>query len=69
MVERAIADGIIDERAVIDRIPAGRLAEPLDVARAVVLLAAPEAAFITAQTLIVDGGYSAYGAAGPVPRP
>lgn len=68
MVERAIADGIIDERAVIDRIPAGRFADPLDIARAVVLLAAPESAFVTAQTLIVDGGYSAYGAAGPVPR-
>lgn len=68
MVERAIADGIIDEQAVIGRIPAGRLADPLDVARAVLLLAAPESAFITAQTLIVDGGYSAYGAAGPVPR-
>jgi NAD(P)-dependent dehydrogenase (short-subunit alcohol dehydrogenase family) len=69
MVERAIADGVIDEQAVIDRIPAGRLADPLDIARAVVLLAAPESAFVTAQTLIVDGGYSAYGAAGPVPRP
>jgi NAD(P)-dependent dehydrogenase (short-subunit alcohol dehydrogenase family) len=69
MVERAIADGIIDEQAVIGRIPAGRIAEPLDVARAVVLLAAPEAAFITAQTLIVDGGYSAYGAASPLPEP
>jgi NAD(P)-dependent dehydrogenase (short-subunit alcohol dehydrogenase family) len=69
MVERAIADGIIDEQAVIDRVPAGRLADPLDVARAVLLLAAPESAFITAQTLIVDGGYSAYGAAGAVPRP
>jgi NAD(P)-dependent dehydrogenase (short-subunit alcohol dehydrogenase family) len=69
MVERAIADGIIDEHAVVDRIPAGRFADPLDVARAVVLLTAPESAFVTAQTLIVDGGYSAYGAAGPVPRP
>ncbi len=69
MVERAIAEGIIDERAVVDRIPAGRLADPLDIAKAVLLLAAPESAFVTAQTLIVDGGYSAYGAAGPVPRP
>lgn len=69
MVERAIAEGIIDEQAVVGRIPAGRIADPLDVARAVLLLAAPESAFITAQTLIVDGGYSAYGAAGPVPHP
>ena len=47
----------------------GRFADPLDIARAVLLLAAPESAFVTGQTLIVDGGYSAYGAAGPVPRP
>jgi NAD(P)-dependent dehydrogenase (short-subunit alcohol dehydrogenase family) len=69
MVERAIADGIIDPRAVVDRIPAGRFAEPEDVARAVLLLAAPEASFVTGQTLVVDGGYLAYGAAEPVSRP
>jgi NAD(P)-dependent dehydrogenase (short-subunit alcohol dehydrogenase family) len=68
MVERAIADGIIDEREVVDRIPAGRLAEPEDIARAVLLLVAPEAAFVTGQTLVVDGGYLAYGAAGPASR-
>jgi len=69
MVERAIADGILDEREIVDRVPAGRLAEPDDVARAVLLLASPEAAFITGQTLVVDGGYLAYGAAGPASRP
>jgi hypothetical protein len=31
----------------------------------VLLLAAPEAGFITGQTLVVDGSYLAYGAAGP----
>ena len=60
--------GSVCQSVVIGRIPAGRFADPLDIARAVVLLSAPEAAFVTAQTLIVDGGYSAYGAAGPVPR-
>jgi NAD(P)-dependent dehydrogenase (short-subunit alcohol dehydrogenase family) len=65
MVTRAIADGILAEEAIIDRTPAGRLAEPEDVAEAVVLLCTPEAQFITAQTLVVDGGYSMYGAAHP----
>ena len=47
----------------IDRTPAGRFADPEDVARAVVLLCSADAGFVTAQTLVVDGGYTAYGAA------
>jgi NAD(P)-dependent dehydrogenase (short-subunit alcohol dehydrogenase family) len=69
MVEKAIADGILDEQAIVDRIPAGRLAEPEDIARVVLLLAAPESSFVTGQTLVVDGGYLAYGDAGPASRP
>ena len=68
MVERAIAEGIVVEQEVVDRIPAGRFAEPEDVARAAVLLCSPEAGFVTAQTLVVDGGFAIYGAAGPVSR-
>lgn len=37
-------------------IPMGRYAEPADVGWAVRFLASPEAAYITGQTLIVDGG-------------
>ncbi|MEV0729660.1 MULTISPECIES: SDR family oxidoreductase [Polymorphospora] len=36
--------------------PLGRLGEPADVAAAVAFLAGPDAAWITGQTLIVDGG-------------
>lgn len=68
MVERAIADGILDEGEIVERIPAGRIAEPVDIARAVLLLASREAAFITGQTLVVDGGYLTYGAAHPVSK-
>ncbi len=68
MVEAAMRDGILVEQEVIDRIPAGRLATPEDVAQAVVLLASADAGFVTGQTLVVDGGYAAYGAAGPASR-
>ncbi|HEY7049292.1 MAG TPA: SDR family oxidoreductase [Jatrophihabitantaceae bacterium] len=38
--------------------PLGRLGEPDDVAGAVAFLASPDAAWITGQTLVVDGGVS-----------
>lgn len=40
----------------IAEIPMGRLGEPKEVAKAVYFLASEEASYITAQTLIVDGG-------------
>jgi len=42
----------------LDRAPAGRALTVDDVAGAVYLLCLPEAAMITGQTLVVDGGYS-----------
>ncbi|SCL13791.1 NAD(P)-dependent dehydrogenase, short-chain alcohol dehydrogenase family [Micromonospora nigra] len=41
--------------------PLGRLGEPQDVAGAVAFLAAPDAAWITGQTLVVDGGVTLAG--------
>ena len=38
------------------RTPLGRLGEPREVAGVVVFLASPAGAFITGQTLVVDGG-------------
>ena len=63
MVADAIERGIIDEQQVVDHTPAGRLALPSDIADAVVLLSAPGARFVTGQTLVVDGGFSTFGAA------
>jgi 3-oxoacyl-[acyl-carrier protein] reductase len=39
-------------------IPVGRIGEPDDVANAVMFFAAPEASFVTGQTLFVCGGLS-----------
>jgi 3-oxoacyl-[acyl-carrier protein] reductase len=68
MVRTAIDTGVVVEQEVVDRTPAGRFADPEDVARAVVLLCSPDAGFVTAQTLVVDGGFSMYGAAPPASR-
>jgi 3-oxoacyl-[acyl-carrier protein] reductase len=46
-----------DQRsAILGRIPAGRMGEPNDIAAAVVYLASEEAAYITGQTLHINGG-------------
>ena len=65
----AIAPGVIDTafaeplkkspdalRQRLARTPLGRLGEPREVAGVVVFLASPAGAFITGQTLVVDGG-------------
>jgi 3-oxoacyl-[acyl-carrier protein] reductase len=42
--------------AILGRVPAGRLGSPADIAAAVVYLASDEAAYVTGQTLHVNGG-------------
>ena len=48
------------KKAMTDRIPIGRFATPGEIAGAVRYLASPEAAYITGQTLVLDGGLTAY---------
>lgn len=47
--------GIID--GIIAKIPMGRVAEPDDVANAVLFFASPQSDFVTGQTLLVNGGH------------
>ena len=46
------------EKRYLDSIPMGRLGKPEEIAAAIAFLAADDAAFITGQTLFVDGGGS-----------
>ena len=49
-----------EKKAMTDRIPFHRFGTPSEVAAAVRYLASPEAAYITGQTLVLDGGLTAY---------
>jgi 3-oxoacyl-[acyl-carrier protein] reductase len=50
----ALGPALLDE--VKKRVPAKRLGEAWEIAEAVLFLASPSAAYVTAQTLVVDGG-------------
>ena len=50
----AIAPDVL--KAIVSKIPVGRLGEPKEIARAVCFLVADEAGFITGETLSVNGG-------------
>jgi NAD(P)-dependent dehydrogenase (short-subunit alcohol dehydrogenase family) len=47
------------ERAMVAGVALGRIAEPVEVARAVRFLASGDAGYVTGATLLVDGGLTA----------
>ena len=57
-IDTAMTQGLGDEQTarLTERIPAGRLGTPEDVASCVVFLASDEAAYVTGQTISVNGG-------------
>ena len=62
LVEQAIEQGHVDEDAYVRRTPLKRLADPAEIAKAVLFLASDEeSGFVTGHSLVVDGGWSAYG--------
>jgi len=62
MTEKLRAEGRIDFDAISRRTPQRRIAEPDEIAGAYVYLASDEAAFVTGETIVVDGGWLAFGA-------
>jgi NAD(P)-dependent dehydrogenase (short-subunit alcohol dehydrogenase family) len=62
MVQRAIAEGHVTEELYTQRTPLRTLGSPAEIARAALYLAdGGEASFVTGTTIVVDGGWTAYG--------
>lgn len=61
LISELIDAGNLDESLLKRRIPMGELGGPADVASAVDWISSPEARYITGETLLVDGGWVAYG--------
>lgn len=61
--------GRIDAAAIRRRIPMGDMGRPGDVADAVLFMASPAASYVNGSILYVDGGWTAFGNAGPASEP
>jgi NAD(P)-dependent dehydrogenase (short-subunit alcohol dehydrogenase family) len=61
LIDQALKDGSLQEEWMMERVPLGRLATPEEIAGIVRFLAGPEAAYITGQVIVADGGWTIQG--------
>ncbi len=62
LFRKYVNNGLIDEERIRKRIPMGRLGSIDDVGRAAVFFASALSQYVTGQFIMVDGGYTAFGA-------
>jgi NAD(P)-dependent dehydrogenase (short-subunit alcohol dehydrogenase family) len=59
IITRNVDRGVLDRDVFDARIPLGRTGQPSEIAEAVLFLATDASSYVTGQTLIVDGGFTA----------
>lgn len=67
LVRKLADEGFVNEEGLRRRIPMGRLAQPEEIASAILLLCSPVASYITGAVLSADGGWMAFADAGDAP--
>jgi len=55
-IARLIGSGFLDPTPIVDRTPAGRFAEPDEIADVIAFLLNPRSSYLTGQSIAVDGG-------------
>ena len=61
LIDEAVRAGKLNIHDLERRTPLGRIARVEEIAEAVAFLASPAASFVNATTLLIDGGWAAYG--------
>ena len=61
MVDSFIRQKKMNEKEISERIPMKRLGTPEEIADTVLFLCSDSASYITGQTIVIDGGWTAYG--------
>ena len=61
LIDQALKDGSLKEDWMLERVPMGRLAAPEEIAGIVRFLASNEAAYVTGQVIVADGGWTIQG--------
>lgn len=61
IVKGLIEQGLFNEKDIIRRSPMKRMADPSEIAKVALFLASDDSSYVTGETILVDGGWTAYG--------